>query len=131
MNVRHPLSKVYFMKKWTKGFFVFMWRYINTVHIMFSEVLLKTWFRFSNLTFVAILYHGDIFAFAFTYLSGTIEIYIKQGLILTIIVWTPLFKGGKVNFNYLPRRGGGNLKNQKRGLALFLFHFFVVYHFYI
>ena len=59
-----------------------------------------------------------------------------------------LFKGGEVNFNYLPGRGG-NLKNKngwkygagagllkREGLALFLFNFYIyyhykVYHFYI
>ena len=56
-------------------------------------------------------------------------------------------KMGEVNFNYLPRRGRGLWKFSKRewkygagadliksrgeGLALFLFNFFKVYHFYI
>ena len=65
------------------------------------------------------------------------------------IVWTPshpptFFKGGgEVNFNYLPRRresgnlekgGGSMVQGQaflKGGLALFLFNFFKIYHFYI
>ena len=59
----------------------------------------------------------------------------------------PLFfeTGKEVNFDYLPQRGEGNLKNKKKGeymvqgqvflkgggLTLFLFNFFKVYHFYI
>ena len=63
------------------------------------------------------------------------------------IVWNPpppLFLKGGVNFKYFPYRG--DLKIKKRGwkygagshllkgghrLALFLFNFFKVYHFYI
>ena len=59
------------------------------------------------------------------------------------IVRIPLFKGGEVNFDYLPQRE--NLKNLKKGsgsmvqgqaflkggLTLFLFNFLKVYHFYI
>ena len=63
---------------------------------------------------------------------------------LTDIVRTPyFFKGGELNFNYLPRRGesekskkmGGSMVQEqvflKGGLALILFNFFKVYYFYI
>ena len=63
----------------------------------------------------------------------------------------PFLKGGRgVNFKYLPRRMGGSQKSKREwkygagagllkrgggggmvGLALFLFSFFKVYHFYI
>ena len=55
----------------------------------------------------------------------------------------PFFKGGEVNFNCPPggggsenqRKGGGSMVQVqvflKRGLELFLFNFFKVYHLYI
>ena len=61
----------------------------------------------------------------------------------------PLFLKGGVNFDYLPQRGGESEKlkkgdgsmvqwlfflkgwGERRGLALPLFNFFKVYHFYI
>ena len=60
------------------------------------------------------------------------------------IVWTPFLKVGGVNFDYLPQSGGseklkkgggsivqGKVFLKKRGLALFLFNAFKVYHFHI
>ena len=78
-----------------------------------------------------------------------IEVKLNTSWVLQIasplpIVWTPptFLKVGGVNFDYLPRRGGGIWKIEKKewkycggaslfkrgGLALFLFK---VYHFYI